>query len=116
MPATGAKGLNLAVSDVNALSRAMAAFYATGSRDDLDGYSARCLQRVWRVQEFSWYMSSLLHRLPGDDDFGLDRVRAVLAANATAPLADLELRLLAAARAHGTPHDDQSLSPIRRLT
>lgn len=50
-----------------------------------------------------------------DDDFGMDRVRAVLAAHATAPLADLELRLLAAARAHGTPHDDQSLILIRRL-
>lgn len=50
-----------------------------------------------------------------DEEFGLDRVRAVLAANATLPLADLELRLLAAARAHGTPHDDQSLILVRRM-
>jgi p-hydroxybenzoate 3-monooxygenase len=79
VPATGAKGLNLAVSDVNALSEGLVAFYTTGRRDDLDGYSARCLRRVWRVQEFSWYMSSLLHRLPGDDGFGRRLQRAELA-------------------------------------
>jgi p-hydroxybenzoate 3-monooxygenase len=70
VPATGAKGLNLAVSDVNALSEALVEFYRSGSMVGLDGYSARCLKRVWRVQEFSWYMSSLLHNLPHDDEFG----------------------------------------------
>jgi sigma-B regulation protein RsbU (phosphoserine phosphatase) len=50
-----------------------------------------------------------------DDEFGLDRVRAAFAAGATLPLADLELRLLAAARAHGSPHDDQSLILVRRV-
>jgi p-hydroxybenzoate 3-monooxygenase len=70
VPATGAKGLNLAVSDVSALSEALVAFFRTGQTADLDGYSRRCLKRVWRVQEFSWYMSSLLHNLPGDNEFG----------------------------------------------
>ena len=78
VPATGAKGLNLAVSDVNALSEALVEFYRSGSTAALDGYSARCLKRVWRVQEFSWYMSSLLHNLPGDNEFGHRLQRAEL--------------------------------------
>jgi p-hydroxybenzoate 3-monooxygenase len=78
VPATGAKGLNLAVSDVNALSEALVAFYRSGSTTGLDGYTDRCLGRVWRVQEFSWYMSSLLHNLPNDDEFGHRLQRAEL--------------------------------------
>lgn len=78
VPATGAKGLNLAVSDVNALSQGLIAWYRSGSSELLDGYSDRCLRRVWRVQEFSWYMSSLLHNLPGDDEFGRRLQRAEL--------------------------------------
>lgn len=78
VPATGAKGLNLAVSDVNALSDALIAFYRSDSTDGLDGYTDRCLGRVWRVQEFSWYMSSLLHNLPNDDEFGHRLQRAEL--------------------------------------
>jgi serine phosphatase RsbU (regulator of sigma subunit) len=50
-----------------------------------------------------------------DEEFGMERVRAVLATHARAPLAEIELKLLAAARAHGTPHDDQSLILIRRV-
>jgi p-hydroxybenzoate 3-monooxygenase len=78
VPATGAKGLNLAVSDVNALSEALIEFYRSGRTTGLDGYSVRCLKRVWRVQEFSWYMSSLLHNLPNDDEFGHRLQRAEL--------------------------------------
>jgi p-hydroxybenzoate 3-monooxygenase len=78
VPATGAKGLNLAVSDVNALAEGIVAWYRTGRTDLLDGYSARCLGRVWRVQEFSWYMSSLLHVLPDEDGFGRRLRRAEL--------------------------------------
>jgi p-hydroxybenzoate 3-monooxygenase len=78
VPATGAKGLNLAVSDVNALSQGLIAWYRSEGSGLLDGYSARCLRRVWRVQEFSWYMSSLLHNLPGDDEFGRRLQRAEL--------------------------------------
>jgi p-hydroxybenzoate 3-monooxygenase len=70
VPATGAKGLNLAVSDVHALSEGIVEYFESGSTAGLDAYTDRCLRRVWRVQEFSWYMSSLLHNLPGDDAFG----------------------------------------------
>jgi p-hydroxybenzoate 3-monooxygenase len=69
VPATGAKGLNLAVHDVRILARALARFYRTGSTRLLDGYSAVCLKRAWRVQDFSAWMSTMLHRLPGSDGF-----------------------------------------------
>lgn len=78
VPATGAKGLNLAISDVNALAEGLIALYRHGRREGLDGYTHRCLGRVWRVQEFSWYMSSLLHNIPGDDEFGRRLQRAEL--------------------------------------
>jgi p-hydroxybenzoate 3-monooxygenase len=69
VPATGAKGLNLAVHDVRVLARALALFYRTGSERLLDQYSSVCLRRAWRAQEFSSWMSSMLHRLPGSDAF-----------------------------------------------
>lgn len=69
VPATGAKGLNLAVADVFVLARALSEWYASGSATLLDGYSATCLKRVWRAQEFSSSMSTMLHRYPGDDPF-----------------------------------------------
>lgn len=67
VPATGAKGLNLAVADAVALSHALGAWYATGREEHLDGYSARCLDRVWRTQRFSVWLTQLTHRLPGED-------------------------------------------------
>jgi p-hydroxybenzoate 3-monooxygenase len=69
VPPTGAKGLNLAVADVRALSLAVEAFYASGSEELLDAYSETCLRRVWRVQHFSWWMTSMLHTFPDDDGF-----------------------------------------------
>jgi p-hydroxybenzoate 3-monooxygenase len=75
VPPTGAKGLNLAVADVRILARAISEFYRTGSRGLLDGYSATCLRRVWKVQRFSWWMTSLLHRF--DTDNGFDRRRQI---------------------------------------
>jgi p-hydroxybenzoate 3-monooxygenase len=63
VPPTGAKGLNLAVADVRALARALAAWYAGGRTELLDRYSETCLRRVWKVQRFSWWMTSMLHRL-----------------------------------------------------
>ena len=69
VPATGAKGLNLAVADVYVLSRALAEFYRDGSRTLLDAYTETCLRRVWRAQDFSNYMSAMLHRYPGEDPF-----------------------------------------------
>ena len=64
VPPTGAKGLNLAVADVRVLARALADFYAGGRSERLDRYSETCLRRVWRVQRFSRWMTSLLHRFP----------------------------------------------------
>jgi p-hydroxybenzoate 3-monooxygenase len=69
VPPTGAKGMNLAVADVRVLARAFAAFYKTGGRELLDGYSAACLRRVWRAEHFSWWMTSLLHRFPDATPF-----------------------------------------------
>jgi p-hydroxybenzoate 3-monooxygenase len=62
VPPTGAKGLNLAVADVRVFSAALDAFYKKGSRDLLARYSKICLQRVWKVQRFSWWMTSMLHK------------------------------------------------------
>src|SRR5580704_11012728 len=69
VPPTGAKGLNLAVSDVRVLSRAVEAFYKSGRQDLLDAYSVTCLRRIWKVQRFSWWMTSMLHLFPGGDGF-----------------------------------------------
>jgi p-hydroxybenzoate 3-monooxygenase len=55
---------------VRVLARALARCYRTGERDLLDAYSATCLRRVWKVQRFSWWMTAMLHRFPGDDAFG----------------------------------------------
>ncbi len=69
VPPTGAKGLNLAASDVYFLHRAISEFYRTGSSARLDTYSNDCLRRVWKAQRFSWWMTSLLHRFPDTDDY-----------------------------------------------
>ena len=66
VPATGAKGLNLAVADVRVLARGLRAYFEHGDERGLDSYSDRCLRRVWRVQHFSWWMTQMLHRLTGD--------------------------------------------------
>ena len=67
VPATGAKGLNLAVADVRILARALADFYQQGNREGLERYSEICARRVWKVQRFSWWMTSMLHRFPNED-------------------------------------------------
>jgi p-hydroxybenzoate 3-monooxygenase len=77
VPPTGAKGLNLAVADVRVLARALKEFYATGREDLLQRYSETCLRRVWRVQRFSWWMTSMLHRHEGNP-FDERRQRAEL--------------------------------------
>src|SRR4029078_13533334 len=66
VPATGAKGLNLAVAAVRRLSEGLSRFFASGDTDLLEGYSDACLRRVWRVQHFSWWMTSMLHRFGAD--------------------------------------------------
>ncbi len=69
VPPTGAKGLNLAISDVRILAERIVDWYRSGSRRGLDGYSAACLRRVWRAEHFSWWMTSMLHRLEEGDAF-----------------------------------------------
>jgi p-hydroxybenzoate 3-monooxygenase len=64
VPPTGAKGLNLAASDVHYLAEALAAFYRSGDEAGLSAYSARALARVWKAERFSWYLTSLMHRFP----------------------------------------------------
>jgi p-hydroxybenzoate 3-monooxygenase len=64
VPPTGAKGLNLAASDVHYLSQALIEFYRDGSAAALDYYSSRALDRVWKAERFSWWMTTLLHHLP----------------------------------------------------
>jgi p-hydroxybenzoate 3-monooxygenase len=66
VPPTGAKGLNLAVTDVKYLSSALAEFYGEHSHAGIDAYSARCLARIWRAERFSWWFTSLMHRFPDD--------------------------------------------------
>jgi len=78
VPPTGAKGMNLAIADVTVLARALAEFYKTGSQDLLSRYSQACLCRVWRVQHFSWWMTSMLHRFEGDNGFDHRRQLAEL--------------------------------------
>jgi p-hydroxybenzoate 3-monooxygenase len=78
VPPTGAKGLNLAVADVAVLARGLAAFYKSGRRDLLDRYSEICLRRIWKVQRFSWWMTSMLHRFPGENEFDRRRQLAEL--------------------------------------
>lgn len=69
VPPTGAKGLNLAVSDAVMLSQALAEFYRGEGSSALDGYSARALARVWKAERFSWWFTSLTHRFPETDAF-----------------------------------------------
>jgi p-hydroxybenzoate 3-monooxygenase len=71
VPPTGAKGLNLAMADVQVLAEAIVHRVRTGSDELLDAYSRECLRRVWRAEHFSWWMTSMLHRPPGDDPFDL---------------------------------------------
>jgi p-hydroxybenzoate 3-monooxygenase len=78
VPPTGAKGLNLAVSDVQVLAQSFSEFYSSGKKDLLDGYSAKCLRRVWKVQRFSWWMTSMLHLFDTDNAFDRRRQLAEL--------------------------------------
>ncbi len=78
VPPTGAKGMNLAVADVHVLSRALIALFKSRREDLLAAYSQTSLKRVWRAEHFSWWMTSMLHRFPGDDAFGHQLQRSQL--------------------------------------
>lgn len=69
VPPTGAKGLNLAASDVAYLSDALIAFFKRGDDAGLHGYQARALARIWKAERFSWYLTKLMHRFPEDGAF-----------------------------------------------
>lgn len=69
VPPTGAKGLNLAASDVRYLAEAMTRFYSQGDAASLEGYSAKALARVWQAMRFSWSMTNLLHHFPDQPSF-----------------------------------------------
>ena len=68
VPPTGAKGLNLAVSDVYYLAQAVTEQLRDGSDTGVDAYSETALRRVWRAVRFSWWMTTLMHRFPGQED------------------------------------------------
>lgn len=69
VPPTGAKGLNLAASDVLYLSDALIDYYENNSSEGIDGYSDRCLKRIWGAERFSWYMTKMMHKFPGLDSW-----------------------------------------------
>ncbi|HWP11355.1 MAG TPA: FAD-dependent monooxygenase, partial [Ramlibacter sp.] len=70
VPPTGAKGLNLAATDVKYLSRAFIEHYRDRSSHGIDHYSQTCLRRIWRAERFSWWFTSLMHKLPETGAFG----------------------------------------------
>jgi p-hydroxybenzoate 3-monooxygenase len=76
VPPTGAKGLNLAMADIWRLSRAFSEYYKSHSQDLMNRYSEDCLRRVWRTQQFSWWMTSMLHRPVTGNPFDFRRQRA----------------------------------------
>ena len=70
VPPTGAKGLNLAATDVKFLSSALIEFYQDKSEAGIDNYSERCLRRIWRAERFSWWFTGLMHRFPENGEIG----------------------------------------------
>lgn len=78
VPPTGAKGLNLAASDVLVLSRALKDFYTSGKKDAIENYSKIALRRIWKAQRFSWWMTSMLHLFNTDNAFDRRRQLAEL--------------------------------------
>jgi len=69
VPPTGAKGLNLAASDVHYCSNALIDFYQDGGMAGIENYSHNCLRRVWKAERFSWWMATMLHRFPDESPF-----------------------------------------------
>ena len=88
VPPTGAKGLNLALHDVQILADALIAWYRSGDDTLLQAYSVECLRRVWRAEHFSWWMTSMLHKAPDGDEFDeklqLSQLRYVTTSEAAA--------------------------------
>lgn len=78
VPPTGAKGLNLAASDIHYLSEGLIAHYRRGDESGLKQYSEKALKRIWKAERFSWWMTTLLHRFPDDGPFALKMQEAEL--------------------------------------
>src|SRR5271163_726671 len=78
VPPTGAKGMNLAIADVRVLAQGLADYFESGATTLLDRYSEICLRRIWKVQRFSWWMTSMLHRFPNANPFDQRRQIAEL--------------------------------------
>jgi p-hydroxybenzoate 3-monooxygenase len=91
VPPTGAKGLNLAVADVRVLADALTAWYTANDASRLERYSAEALRRVWRAEHFSWWMTTMLHRLEGGDAFDMKLQLAQLAYVTSSPQAAASL-------------------------
>jgi p-hydroxybenzoate 3-monooxygenase len=70
VPPTGAKGLNLAATDVKYLSGALIEYFKDRSSQGIDTYSERCLKRIWKAERFSWWLTTLMHRFPDTEGFG----------------------------------------------
>lgn len=90
VPPTGAKGLNLAASDVHYLSEALVAYFQRGDNDAISAYSDRALARIWKAERFSWQLTRLMHRFPDNDAFDrrmqladLDYIASSVAAQTT---------------------------------
>ena len=128
VPPTGAKGMNLAVSDVIMLAEALVGYYTHGSSSGIDGYSARALERVWKAERFSWWFTGLMHRFPDADAFArkmqvaeLAYIRSSRAAQTTLaenyvglPL-DMPRRSDAATRRRAAPLNPRSGRPQPRV-
>jgi p-hydroxybenzoate 3-monooxygenase len=91
VPPTGAKGLNVAVADVQNLSEALIAHYRDSDDGPLAGYTERCLRKIWRVEHFSWFMTSMLHQPVGQDGFDAKLQRSQLDYLATSHAARVSL-------------------------
>ncbi|WP_048441053.1 4-hydroxybenzoate 3-monooxygenase [Caenimonas sp. SL110] len=70
VPPTGAKGLNLAATDVKYLSTALISYFKDSTNEGIDSYSGKCLSRIWKAERFSWWLTSLMHRFPDTAGFG----------------------------------------------
>jgi p-hydroxybenzoate 3-monooxygenase len=100
VPPTGAKGLNLAVRDVRRLAEALTALIQHGDSRGVDGYSDACLHSVWRAQQFSYWMTSMLHTDPSGDEYerGLQRSQLEYVASSVAAATTLAENYVGIAR------------------
>jgi p-hydroxybenzoate 3-monooxygenase len=109
VPPTGAKGMNLAIADVVIMATAIAELVRTGSPNGLQRYTDACLPRVWRAQHFSWWMTSMLHRL-GDDPYQRQLQLSELALVTRSRAAATNLAENYAGLPFGPLYDDQEMA------